>query len=215
MSVVHVVEQGECLTTIAHRYGFGDWHAIYDHADNAKLRKKRPDPDLLFPGDTIVIPDRAAKEIEVATDRVHRFKVKRGARRLRVHILDIERKLHAGKPYKLFIDDAVHSEASTGGDGEIDVLIPVDARKGRIEIEDHAWDLDLGHLNPVAHAPDEGSSGIKARLHNLGYDVGRIEDPIGPELRGAIRWFQRDHGLDPSGDLDDATRAEILRAHRS
>lgn len=54
----HVVRQGECLSAIAKRYGFASYRIIYDHPDNAELRRARPNPNLLFPGDVIVIPDR-------------------------------------------------------------------------------------------------------------------------------------------------------------
>ena len=215
MTRKHVVEPGECLTTIAASHGFSDWRVLHDHPDNAALREKRPDPNLLFLGDVVVIPDRETKEIEVDSGSVHRFRCKRGGRRLHVHLIDRDRASLAGKPYKVLVDDALHDEGTTSASGEIDVLVPIDARRARIEAGDHGWDLAVGHLNPIKHTPDEGSSGIKARLHNLGYDVGSIDGPFGPEVRATMRWFQRDHGLDPTGTLDDATRDQILRAHRS
>ena len=36
---------------------------------------------------------------------------------------------------------------------------------------------------------------------------------IGPELEAALRAFQAKHGLSVTGKIDDATRAEILKAH--
>ena len=49
----YVVQQGDYLSRIALRFGFADWRAIYDHADNASFRKKRPNPNLIKPGDVI------------------------------------------------------------------------------------------------------------------------------------------------------------------
>ena len=63
----HRVTQGESITTIALRYGFRDPKAIYDHPDNAELKKKRPSPDILFPGDVVIIPDKEAKSINAPT----------------------------------------------------------------------------------------------------------------------------------------------------
>lgn len=39
MPVVHRVQQGECLESIAHRYGLMDWRVIFDHPDNEGLRE--------------------------------------------------------------------------------------------------------------------------------------------------------------------------------
>jgi hypothetical protein len=53
-----VVRGGDTLTAIATRFGFTSWRDIYHHPDNAPFRKKRPNPDKIFPGDVLVIPGR-------------------------------------------------------------------------------------------------------------------------------------------------------------
>ncbi|APR86026.1 Hypothetical protein A7982_11375 [Minicystis rosea] len=213
--MVHVVRQGECFGTIAARHGFADWRAIYQHPENADLRKKRPDPNLLFPGDRVVVPEKEQKEISIATDRVHRIRVKVPERRLRVRVLDHERAAYKGASYRVSFDGVPREEGKTDGDGLVDVIIPPGAESAELSIGEHTWHLALGHLNPILHTPDEGVSGLKARLHNLGYDAGAIDEPLDPESRAAIRWFQRDHGLDLTDQLDEATRAAIVRAHGS
>ena len=65
----HRVKQGECLTSIAARYGFADWRAIYQHPNNAELRKKRPNPSLLFPGDALFIPEKRRKTVAAQTGK--------------------------------------------------------------------------------------------------------------------------------------------------
>src|ERR1051325_8947818 len=54
----HVVKKGESLSTIARQYGHSDWKAIYDHPANAGFKKKRPNPNVIHPGDVVVIPDK-------------------------------------------------------------------------------------------------------------------------------------------------------------
>src|SRR4051794_35831575 len=73
---IHRVVQGERISSIAQLYGFGDDKAIYEHPDNEELRKKRPNPNVLLEGDRVVIPDRAAKELECAAGKMHRFQVR-------------------------------------------------------------------------------------------------------------------------------------------
>jgi N-acetylmuramoyl-L-alanine amidase len=50
MPKVHVVKQGECLSSIAHVYGFSSYRAIYEPPDNAAFRSKRADPAVILPG---------------------------------------------------------------------------------------------------------------------------------------------------------------------
>jgi hypothetical protein len=55
---IHTVRSGENLTTIARKYGYSDWKAIYDHPKNMDFKRKRPNPNIIFPGDVIFIPDK-------------------------------------------------------------------------------------------------------------------------------------------------------------
>lgn len=54
----HNVRSGETLATIAQKYGQTDWKAIYDHPSNVAFKKKRPNPNTIFAGDVIFIPDK-------------------------------------------------------------------------------------------------------------------------------------------------------------
>ncbi len=61
----HTVSRGETLQAIAQKYGYSDWKAIYNNPKNADLRKKRPDPNFIQPGDVIYIAIREVKPITV------------------------------------------------------------------------------------------------------------------------------------------------------
>lgn len=52
----HTVKAGECLSSIAASYGFRDYRTICDHPSNAAFRAKRPNPNLIYPGDVVMIP---------------------------------------------------------------------------------------------------------------------------------------------------------------
>lgn len=49
------VRPGDSLSAIAGRYGLR-WRDLYDHADNAAFRRKRPDPNRIYPGDVLMVP---------------------------------------------------------------------------------------------------------------------------------------------------------------
>lgn len=52
------VKKGDNLHKIAKRHGYpaADWRKIYDHKKNADFRRKRPDPNMIKPGDVVLIP---------------------------------------------------------------------------------------------------------------------------------------------------------------
>jgi hypothetical protein len=60
MPNTYKVQPGDTLNKIASKHGFNNYRDIYDHPSNAALRAKRPNPNLIFPGDVIVIPDKGS-----------------------------------------------------------------------------------------------------------------------------------------------------------
>lgn len=55
---IHRAAQGECLSTIAARYGFSRWQALFNHPDNAALEAQRKSPNLLEARLHIKLADR-------------------------------------------------------------------------------------------------------------------------------------------------------------
>ncbi|MHA7630290.1 alpha/beta fold hydrolase [Corallococcus sp. M7] len=53
----HVVKAGESLYSIAASYRIADWRVVYKDPRNAALRKTRPNPDHIKPGDKVYIPE--------------------------------------------------------------------------------------------------------------------------------------------------------------
>lgn len=56
MSIPHTVRAGETLSSIARRYNIASWREIYWHDVNKDFRRKRPNENLIFPGDVVIIP---------------------------------------------------------------------------------------------------------------------------------------------------------------
>lgn len=57
MSTPYRVQRGDYLVKIAQKFGFRSWRTIYYHTDNAGYRRFRPDPNKIYPGDVIQIPE--------------------------------------------------------------------------------------------------------------------------------------------------------------
>ncbi len=87
MAQKHEVKPGESLSSIAHQYGFADWHTIYNHESNNEFRKLRANPNSIYAGDEVVIPDKDPKKKKHAapTEQTHKFvgKVRRGVSNLK------------------------------------------------------------------------------------------------------------------------------------
>jgi len=211
---VHTVEQGECLLVIAHKYGFGSWHTVYDHARNAELRKQRPNPNILAPGDKVYIPDKLEKEASVSTGALHRFQVSIERHMLRLVLKNNSGRPYAGKKYKLQVGDQT-SEGVTDDTGLVEQEIAGGEQVGTLLMWPGSdadapltWKLKLGELDPV----DE-ITGVQARLNNLGFPCGAVDGSHGPQTEAALKEFQGSCGLEQTGEVDDATRNKLRDMH--
>ncbi len=105
MPIEHIVAPGECISSVAYQHGFF-WETLWNHGDNAGLKKERKDPNVLHPGDVVVIPDLTVKEESCATEQVHEFRLKGVPARLNIKVV----RPKAPKPPK-------ESPAGGGGGG--------------------------------------------------------------------------------------------------
>lgn len=220
MADFHTVEQGEYLASIAKDYGFSDWHTIYDHPQNADLKKKRPNPNVLLPGDQLFIPDKDQKQESCPTEKKTRFQVSVPKALLKIVLKDSEGKPIKNQPYTLMIAWLTLT-GTTDGAGLLQQKIPVGIDTGKLSLDKLGlnWPLKIGHLDPVH---DEGGddaivSGLQARLDNLGYHCGDVDGILGPMTTDALRAFQRDAlgRMDPDGVADKQTRDALRQQHGS
>jgi hypothetical protein len=210
----YTVEPGDTMVRIAHKFNFPLWQTIYDHADNAELKKKRPDPQVLYPGDRVFIPEPREKTVSVETGRTHVFRQPPLRAVLRIVVQDENGKPCANKPYILAIGDNAIS-GRTQGNGLVEFEVEPNPQDGELTVWPDGkggrtlqFQLRLGDLNPL-----DTPSGVKARLRNLGFDPGSITGGIDDKTRDAIRTFQIVAGIPVTGELDEKTKAELEKAH--
>ncbi|MBI3776578.1 MAG: hypothetical protein HY273_13725 [Gammaproteobacteria bacterium] len=71
----HIIRPGDSLANIAYENGLLA-QTVWDSPDNQALRDKRPDMNILMPGDVLVIPDKRLRKSAIATGQRHRFRLK-------------------------------------------------------------------------------------------------------------------------------------------
>ena len=218
---MHTIEQGECLAEIALMYGFASGTQLYHHPDNEALRRKRPDPNLLLPGDRIAIPDPDQKTVPASTESLHRFKKVGLTKPLRVELRDPEENRFAQREYELRVPksngvkgDNLMIKGKLDAEGRLEERVPVDAKKAVLivflEDQDYELDLLIDHLDPV----DE-PTGIQGRLKNLGFDCGPVDGKVGPRTRDALRAYQAKKGLAVTGEANQETQDALQAEHKS
>ncbi|HVZ33356.1 MAG TPA: LysM domain-containing protein, partial [Polyangiaceae bacterium] len=215
---LHIVKHGENLTRIAQRYGFKGWRKLWDAPENEKLRKKRGCPNVLRPGDEVVIPALAIYEITRPSDQTHRIVVAEAKIRVRVRLQDLAQKplTQLGYDYGYTLDvggkrEERHGSAPTDVDGWLEERIPARAttlllrlRKPKLELE-----LPLSTFEP-AYDPDTKEAllaGVHTLLSFRGYASGPRGNGPSPERRRALATYQTLElaRKDASGEPDEET----------
>ena len=113
--------------------------------------------------------------------------------------------------------DGVLSRGKTDADGNIEITIPPNAKRGRLVINDEEFELTLGTIDPI-----EEKQGVIQRLENLGfYEVGEDDETDtedgeeeDPYIE-AIKKFQESVGLEPTGEADQQTLDRLVETHGS
>jgi hypothetical protein len=215
MAATYRIKQGDCLSSLAKRFGFADYKTIYDHPENARLKQQRYNPNVLFPGDDLFIPDVERKEVDAASEKTHRFQLKTNKTLLRLLLKDSDETPFANLRYELTIDQQTF-EGVTNGEGKLEQKIPADAKQGLIVLYESSAGgsvvstvpLHIGDLDPV-----EELTGVQSRLNNLGIGCGKVDGEFGPKTEAALTEFQRRHGLARTGRPDPPTIAKLRLLH--
>lgn len=203
----HKVRPGDCVSSLADKYGFAV-DTLWDHSDNNALRAERRDANVLAFGDVVTVPDLEPAGIEVNAGGKCRFILNNTHVTFR---LVLER---GGEP---IVDEAYllrvgqdEFEGTTDDKGAVEAQIPAASTIATLILPQRAqqYELRLGHL-----APALTYLGAAQRLRNIGVFHGAEGTESTPSIRLALRLFQRMVSLTPTGELDDATASALEDRH--
>ncbi|MGA8308921.1 MAG: peptidoglycan-binding protein [Terriglobales bacterium] len=214
MAGYYTVRQGDYLSKISSENGFFDHTIIWNHPNNAELKKKRENPSVLYPGDQLFIPDKNQRDCQCPADQTHTFEVKRERLKLRLVLEDQYENPVANAKCKIIIG-AQDTELTTDGKGKIELEIPLETQTGALVIDskDTPYDGELFSLRVGDLDPVDTPSGQQARLNNLGYFAGSADRADDPLFLSAAEEFQCDHGLTVDGKIGPNTQAKLKQVH--
>ena len=239
---MHTVKQGEYMAFIAAEYGFTNWQTIWNVPQNAALKSQRQNPNVLFPGDQVYVPDPAVKNVAKPTDNTHTFKLKNSTLKLRLTLHDMYEEPIANAKCVLSLGGNTIN-VTTDGNGGIEQEIPPTTQNGILVIQDSEQTpfnntqipILIGSLDPVDQV-----SGQIARLNNLGYFAGDPDKPGGDsstdsssgcgcpggdtvsavippgtnqQVQSAVEEFQCDQHLTVDGICGPVTQAALKKVH--
>ncbi len=119
----------------------------------------------------------------------------------------------AGRSYRVRFDDGREVTGDLDPSGVLR-LCPVPASgEAEVWVGDDGDDQDhyvvaFGELRPL-----DDPKGLQQRLNNLGFFCGVEDGDAGPATKSQLGAFQRRHGLEATGELDDATRRKLAEVH--
>ncbi len=208
----YVVRQGDYLVKLAWAHGF-DVGEVWDHPKNEAIKKLRGDHHVLAPGDIIHIPVRARPALPLRKGQTNRYVAK-------VPKVPLDVVFHTSDGSKLVnepceiqgLGDSPSLPKATDGEGKLAFALPAHVR----EITIHFPRLNLSfQLRPGEMDPHDEATGIRKRLHHLGFGGERLITDVEDEdvLREAVERFQQAAGFEPTGELDERTREELMKRH--
>jgi hypothetical protein len=214
----HVVQSGECLSSIGFKYGFFP-ESLWALPENEPLRTLRKDFNILYPTDVVYIPVRRKKAVAGAPGNRYEFRRKGIPEWLRIRFLDGNSRPRAGLAYLLTITTRAERtiasvKGQTNGQGMLIEPIPPDADRA-VLLAGTAPDIERMEI-PIGRVfPIDTEEGICMRLANLGYFCGSPPGSSPEWTRLSIEQFQADNGLTVTGEADAPTKAKLVANHLS
>jgi hypothetical protein len=201
------VEVGDSIPSIAHDAGHF-WETLWNHPENAELKAKRKNPNILAPGDEVTVPPIRVKDFSCATDARHSFIRKGIPAKLKMQLFLLGEP-RSNERYALILDGKVIN-GKTDADGNLEHFIKPNSKGGVLKLNGgkEVYPIRVGHLNPI-----DTISGVKQRLNNLGFHCGDESDEEHDQFVQALIQFQGENQMAQSGELNDATRAKIESLH--
>ncbi len=200
------LKDGQSVESIAAAIGL-PIETIWNAPENRALRELRGDPHVVNPGDKLFVPPTAPKTYTFETGKRHQVVIPTVKSKLQLQFKH-EGKPRAFQPYVLKIDGGKEKTDKTDDQGKMETEISALAKTATISVgqgkDQVSYTLELRGLHPTSV-----TTGWQARLHNLGYSVGKVDGQPGRRSEAALCAFQEDQKKQPTGKPDQDTQDKL------
>jgi|SRR5579859_4590159 len=117
----YTVKPGDCFASIARANNFFDYLTLYNHADNAAVKAKFPNPNTLVEGEVVKIPAKKAAKIQLVLDGDKTIFIKRKATKLRVVVTRVDKSVYPRIKSSLLTVGSKSNNALPDGTGLIEI----------------------------------------------------------------------------------------------
>ena len=129
---------------------------------------------------------------------------------LNLELVDSTGAALAGRDYSIAFDGQPATAGKLDADGRLHEQVPDGAARAALIVAYRRFELVLAAL------PDASTvAGAQERLNHLNFFTGDVDGLLGPFTEGALRRFQRAHGLPDTGELDPRTVEMLEKRHGS
>jgi hypothetical protein len=135
MASNYTVKQGDDMSSIATDFGFTDYLTVWNDPNNAALKAKRVNPNVLFPGDQVFIPDLTPSEFDRPTDAQHKFILQENPLKVRLVLKDLYEKPIVNAKCVLSLDSGSF-QLTTDGTGKLEQTISPGDHDAKLVIQD-------------------------------------------------------------------------------
>jgi len=214
----HKVQPGECLISIAQKYGIVDWRTIYNHPENEAFKELRKNPNMICPKDEVFIPNLEGAKVKGVTNKKLTFVLKQAKAYFSVRLTnskfeplkDISYTLSVYKSEKDLKEEPLQrfDDQKTDEDGFVEQLLPKGAKFAILEYAPYANrpSLILKKRFFIGELDDPRTEeGMRSRLNHFGFfsGEGRFNDESKELFAKQLDGFKEKYGLDDDESVVD------------
>jgi hypothetical protein len=212
------VQQGECLISIAQKFGIVDWRTIYDHPENEAFKELRQNPNMICAGDEVYIPGLEGARVKAEANKKLTFVLRQAKAYFPVRLTnskfeplaDISYTLSVYKSEKDLKDDPLQrfEDQKTDEDGFVEQLLPKGAKFAVLEYAPYESrpSLTLKKRFFIGELDDPRTKeGTRSRLNHFGFfsGEGRFNDESKELFSKQLEGFKEKYGLSDDESVVD------------